>query len=114
MKRCPECRRDYHDDSLSYCLEDGAALVQGSLSSPDEPRTAILHDATAASEAATRAQIHATDIDPGSVPDPFPSNVGFSERSGRKWLLVGLIVIVAVIGGLFAYRYFVPVSARQI
>ncbi len=29
MKRCPECRRDYLDDSLSYCLEDGSPLVQG-------------------------------------------------------------------------------------
>ncbi|MEO8648481.1 MAG: hypothetical protein ABI539_04880 [Acidobacteriota bacterium] len=25
MKRCPECRRDYHDDSLAVCLEDRVA-----------------------------------------------------------------------------------------
>jgi len=43
MKRCPECRRDYIDDSLLSCLEDGAALIQGSVPSPDEPQTAILH-----------------------------------------------------------------------
>jgi hypothetical protein len=29
MKRCPECRRDYFDDSLLYCLDDGAALLEG-------------------------------------------------------------------------------------
>ena len=29
MKRCPECRRDYFDDSLSYCLDDGVALLEG-------------------------------------------------------------------------------------
>ncbi len=29
MKRCPECRRDYYDDSLLYCLDDGAALLEG-------------------------------------------------------------------------------------
>ncbi len=29
MKRCPECRRDYYDDSLSFCLDDGAVLVEG-------------------------------------------------------------------------------------
>src|SRR5438445_364507 len=40
MKRCPECRKDYLDDSLLYCLDDGTALVQGSVS--DEPATAIL------------------------------------------------------------------------
>jgi predicted ATPase len=29
MKRCPECRRDYYDDMLLYCLDDGSALVEG-------------------------------------------------------------------------------------
>jgi hypothetical protein len=29
MKRCPECRRDYFDDSLLYCLDDGSALLEG-------------------------------------------------------------------------------------
>jgi TolB-like protein len=44
MKRCPECRRDYYDDSLSYCLDDGAALLEGptSLSVSDEAATAIM------------------------------------------------------------------------
>lgn len=32
MKRCPECKRDYYDDSLSYCLDDGAPLVYGASS----------------------------------------------------------------------------------
>jgi eukaryotic-like serine/threonine-protein kinase len=39
MKRCPECRKDYLDDSLLYCLDDGTALVQGTVG--DEPATAI-------------------------------------------------------------------------
>jgi TolB-like protein len=29
MKRCPQCRRDYFDDTLRFCLEDGSALIQG-------------------------------------------------------------------------------------
>lgn len=29
MKRCPQCRLDYFDDSLLYCLADGTPLVQG-------------------------------------------------------------------------------------
>lgn len=29
MKRCPECRRDYFDDSLLYCLDDGTSLLEG-------------------------------------------------------------------------------------
>jgi len=45
MKRCPECRRDYADDSLNYCLDDGVALLDGpatleqaTLTSPNELR----------------------------------------------------------------------------
>lgn len=34
MKRCPECRRDYYDDSLRYRLEDKIALDQASMPSP--------------------------------------------------------------------------------
>jgi Tol biopolymer transport system component len=29
MKRCPECRRDYYDDTLIYCLDDGNLLLEG-------------------------------------------------------------------------------------
>jgi TolB protein len=38
MKRCPECRRDYYDETLIYCLDDGAALLDGP-SSMDDPAT---------------------------------------------------------------------------
>lgn len=46
MKRCPECRRDYKDDTLLYCLDDGSPLLHGSVlagqTTSDEPATAIL------------------------------------------------------------------------
>src|SRR5512141_470598 len=41
MKRCPECRREY-DDSMMFCLDDGAELLYGPRSG-DEPATAIMH-----------------------------------------------------------------------
>jgi hypothetical protein len=40
MKRCPECSRNYADQTLSFCLQDGAPLVSGE--AIDEPATAIL------------------------------------------------------------------------
>jgi Tol biopolymer transport system component len=50
MKRCPECRRDFYDDTLSFCLDDGTALVDGPATSEaatvtlegGEARTSIL------------------------------------------------------------------------
>ena len=59
MKRCPECRRDYYDETLLYCLDDGNPLLEGPASgsfSGDEPATAILPEMfsnTLSSEAKT-------------------------------------------------------------
>ncbi len=41
MKRCGECRWDYYDDTMLYCLDDGNALLNGP-ASIDQPATAIL------------------------------------------------------------------------
>ena len=69
MKRCPECRRDYYDDTLLFCLDDGNALLEGpatAKSEPpasaggqfdDEPQTAILQSMATPGEAPKRAQI---------------------------------------------------------
>src|SRR5689334_23177875 len=47
MKRCPECRRDYVDDSLLYWLEDGSPRVPGGVASRDELPTAMFGEQTA-------------------------------------------------------------------
>src|SRR5205814_344832 len=66
MKRCPECRRDYYDDSLMYCLDDGSALLDGP-ASVDEPATAILSERGAVatgfptSDSSTEPQTNPTD-----------------------------------------------------
>ena len=38
MKLCPECRRDYYDETLIFCLDDGARLLSG-------PTGKLAHDA---------------------------------------------------------------------
>lgn len=78
MKRCPECRRDYYDNSLVYCLDDGSLLLDGPASTGGE-RTLVLHPRQSTGEAAT--MLHRT-AEPTSQPAansvavlPF-SNVG--------------------------------------
>ena len=51
MKRCPECRRDYYDESLIFCLDDGSRLLDGP--TLDAAPTAILAQPGLSSEAAT-------------------------------------------------------------
>jgi len=62
MKRCPKCRRDYFDDSLAFCLDDGERLLEGpapdgsptelmpGVATSDEPTTLALHDAVTTAE----------------------------------------------------------------
>ena len=102
MKRCPECRRDYYDDTLLYCLDDGNALLEGP-ASMDEPKTAILHSTEPPSEAATRAQIHTTEqtaILPAGINDA--GKRGFDKRLLAIPVLLGIIIL----GGFFGYKYF--------
>ncbi|MDX6528313.1 MAG: hypothetical protein QOH41_603 [Blastocatellia bacterium] len=44
MKRCPKCNRKYEDDTLKFCLEDGASLAVASLATRDDnpPATEIM------------------------------------------------------------------------
>lgn len=104
MKRCPECRRDYYDDSLVYCLEDGSPLIQGSVPSPDEPQTAILHETVAPNEAATRAQMHTTGQT--AVLPTGTADVAGRRHFDRRILLAPAALILIVLGGLSGYRYF--------
>ena len=123
MKRCPECRRDYYDDTLNYCLSDGTELVHGL--SPDEPATAILagHGVPLSgdsgseppplragqfdSESVTRPQINTTDK---TAIFPRPAEAESSRSVGsRHRVRAGIGVAVLLIGAIgFAVFKFWP------
>lgn len=117
MKRCPECRRDYHDDSLLYCLEDGNLLLQGAVSSPDEPETAMMNESVLPlGESTTRAQIHTTEqtaVLPSGAAGGFSNS---TQKTGfdKRWLIVPLLLAVSAAGGFFAFRYFSSTGSGQI
>jgi len=111
MKRCPECRRDYYDDTLLYCLNDGTQLVYGL--SPDEPATAILHETVTPGEAATKAQIHRTEqtaVLPNDTGEIGPKPRGLDKRL----LAIPFVLLIIVFGGFFGYRYFIPSTTSAI
>jgi TolB-like protein/lipoprotein NlpI len=123
MKRCPECRRDYYDDSLLYCLDDGSALLEGPASaSGDEPATAILSEfgvpplGGSSSESATRQQVHATaaDAEPQKSLGDASERRSFSAYRAAKPLAALVIAVGLIIGGFFGYRYFASANSKQI
>ena len=112
MKRCPECRRDYFDDSLLYCLDDGSALLEGPASAGNEPPTAILYQAEALNdasscqhvdnEAATREQVSLPDRIHPTAAEPAYNSAYFGKK---RLVTFSIILILLTAAGYFGYGY---------
>ncbi len=120
MKKCPQCGRDYNDDSMSFCLDDGSELLFGP-ASVDEPATAILSEPPALAggqfdEAKTRAFVHTTEAaaDPQNRLGVVTEKHSFSARRAKPLSAAAVLVAVIGLGGFFGYRYFKPVTGGQI
>jgi TolB-like protein/Tfp pilus assembly protein PilF len=104
MKRCPECRRDYTDETLNFCLDDGALLLEG-------PR-ATLHD-NSSDDAPTKIIDPHTTAPTESYSFPAVSNSGSSEKRSLYWGSAALALLI-ILGSAFAYRYYLSTGSNQI
>src|SRR5687767_3969107 len=102
MKRCPKCNKNYADETLNFCLDDGEWLRDASGS--EEPVTAIL-----TSEAPTR--VHGAE--PLRSSEAVAEKRSFSANMTAKPLMLAGVIGMLLIGGFFGYRYFGP-SGKQI
>lgn len=113
MKRCPECRKDYLDDGLLYCLDDGTPLVQGTVG--DEPATAILSGDRAMDEGVT-----AVLKGDGTVAHSGPITVrlpGFLSWERLPWVLAALLLValvVVTVRSLRSYRSSATVESAKV
>lgn len=104
MKQCPRCNRNYADEALSYCLEDGAKLVNNyepaaTLISPYPPAPFV---------APTVAYQKPPVTNPMYTPLPAVSAQVQAPRPRSPWL-IGALVLVALgvgltIGGVIFQR----------
>ena len=100
MKRCPECRRDYYDDTLLYCLDDGNALLEGPATT-DESATKILSHERRPGEEVTQF------LDPHSEARPIRS------EKRRMWAaVIAAGVILIAVGSFAAYKKFWRTSSQ--
>lgn len=88
MKRCPACNETYSDDSLSFCLNDGAPLL--SVGAPSSPSF---------DSGATVPYSSASDAPPTAVYRPGPSpGTAASQKSGALPWIIGGVVALVVLG----------------
>jgi TolB-like protein/lipopolysaccharide biosynthesis regulator YciM len=92
MKRCRKCNREYDDETLNFCLEDGTPLVDGE--ALDEPATAILPASPITHEEATRAFEN----------EPKSRHPAASRRNTLIAAAVGIMLVTAL--GLGSYLYY--------
>src|SRR2546421_7526591 len=105
MKRCPECRRDYYDDTLIYCLDDGNALLEGP-ASVDEPATAQIPSISLPGEAPTRSftPSEITSHTQNRPIDPIQRSTSKDRR--KAFPLIAGIAILAIGGiGFAVYKF---------
>ncbi len=104
MKRCAKCSREYVDDTLRFCLDDGTPLSEASYRG-EAPQTQVLHQRTIASQSPSIPTIPSYSVrnsGPPVPPDPHQS------RRSNPILIAGVIAIVLLLGALVALAgYFV-------
>ena len=138
MKRCPECGRDYNDETLNFCLDDGAELLFGPKSF-DEPQTAILSDPDASAddgltlldgprkEGAVTAILPAdntqTEVARGGSSNPPVNPDEPGSASGNKWIYtspsgtqiwLGIAMVGLLAAAFFAYRFGSPGGGKSV
>lgn len=111
MKRCPECMRDYYDDTLLYCLDDGNTLLEG-------PATADQLIGLLPTVEMTSGSSQRRDSLPGDRTAVLPYGIGYPSQSHRRFdrrlLAVPVLLVLALVGGLLAYRYLIPDGSAPI
>ena len=101
MKRCPECKRVYDDETLNFCLDDGAPL--GFRSSDDEATTAVLPNSPSEGSTAVNNPARHSGRD---------SNSSQAPNRNLAIALFGLILSAAL--GTAIYYYFDGRRSKQI
>jgi hypothetical protein len=109
MKRCPSCNRNYTDDTLRFCLEDGTPLTQAPLDEPTittppaEPPATVVYGAPVPpipapyvpTPPATAPVPPAPPTQPAWTPTALPPQ---PKRKVWPWLL-GAVILLFILGG---------------
>lgn len=108
MKRCPECRRDYYDETLLYCLDDGSSLLDGPASGG--AKTAVLDRVSEHRSVEGETKLYEGGPETVDLPQPLTGS-GSDARRRRRWvplLVAGSAVLALGVVGVFLYRSLRP------
>jgi Tol biopolymer transport system component len=109
MKRCPECRRDYYDDSLMYCLDDGSALLEGPRGA--EAPTEIFEPSSLGRHGESQTKVYPPPTE--TLRQRQAETASWRKLNKKSFIAVVVVVILFSGGGYLAYRYYTSVKAKR-
>ncbi len=114
MKRCPECRRDYYDDTLLYCLDDGNPLLEGPASGGSPTQVLPESRASLAEDKDTRLfeDGKTTETDRGSSSAEYL--IGEIRKHKAGMFIACVIAAALITGGVLAYYKYYGTGERTL
>ncbi len=107
MKQCPQCRTEYADDSMSFCLNDGANLIFA----PEPAATVRM----SFDKNPVRVNIAATDSVPTFQTPPLAPLPTQPPKKGFGLIVAGVcgLLLLLIIGGLAAFTLLRPADNKN-
>lgn len=108
MKQCPNCKTTYTDETLRFCLTDGANLI-----SPNEPDPTVAFNRNQVRvdfQEDSAPESIATVFSPPVIPPSFlPPASQIPEKKGASWAIIGVLVglLIFVLLGFAGFAGFV-------
>ncbi len=108
MKTCPSCHKTYEDETMMFCLVDGARLLQPTAAGPNStlilppPRVTEPGPTVASPQPTLRAQPDLMQVGPRPYARDFDSSER-TRRSALPWLL-GIVIVLCVSGEVACLR----------
>jgi hypothetical protein len=102
MKVCPQCQRNYADDALSFCLDDGSPLVTASAPSSFDPSATVQYPQSRETSPPPTMMYQPGQPPPSSTPPPAWSPMPPTQKQKRSvwpWLIgIGAVLVFVGIG----------------
>lgn len=102
MKVCPQCQRNYTDDALSFCLDDGSPLVTASAQSSFDPSATVQYPQSRETSPPPTMMYQPGQPPPSSTPPPAWSPMPPTQTKKRSvwpWLIgIGAVLVFMGIG----------------
>jgi hypothetical protein len=116
MKQCPKCKHEYDDDSLRFCLEDGAPLARPDVSPKSAEPTAVMR---------ANEPPQTTIAQPARPDVPLPATVGAHKTTkettaetpgsaGTVRIVIGVLFVISLVLTMIGWVAWGYITFRRI